>query len=446
MRFMKRTIIVQFLLLLLLIILLGQSLQAASTVANVNDKVLIQGFNWESYNKRHYLELSNKAQEIYDAGFGAIWFPPASYGYDGEGLYPHSRGYIPLGYTNFNSSYGSEAELAAAVQRFNSFGIITIADLILNHRGVSYYEPGHQGDNHYARFTDFDWGLWAFTSGNGQHGHGARDTGDDFPYAFDIDITNPTVRKDLLSMVQALKNIGFQGWRYDYVKGYRGEFVSHINSNTDPAISIGEYWTNMAYCGDSTLCNDQNSHRQEIINWMDSTWKGIPGKTAADASMAFDFTTKGILQEAIRKNEFWRLKDAQGKAPGVIGWWPSKAVTFIDNHDTGSSQGHWPFGNKDQVLLGYVYTLTHPGIPTVFWDHYFHWNLKNEIKDLIRMREKANITSDSKLEIIEAKNDLYVARINDRLLVKIGKGHWSAGPEFAPPIQGHNYTIWLKSQ
>lgn len=38
------------------------------------------------------------------------------------------------------------------------------------------------------------------------------------------------------------------------------------------------------------------------------------------------------------KGEFWRMRDSHGKPPGVIGWWPSRAVTFIDNHDTGSTQ------------------------------------------------------------------------------------------------------------
>ena len=43
----------------------------------------------------------------------------------------------------------------------------------------------------------------------------------------------------------------------------------------------------------------------------------------------------------MRKTQYWRLKDDQGKAPGLIGWWPTQAVTFTDNHDTGSSQQHW---------------------------------------------------------------------------------------------------------
>lgn len=48
----------------------------------------------------------------------------------------------------------------------------------------------------------------------------------------------------------------------------------------------------------------------------------------------------------------------------MLGYWPTKAVTFIDNHDTGSSQGHWPFP-EDKVMQGYAYILTHPGIPCV---------------------------------------------------------------------------------
>jgi alpha-amylase len=36
-------------------------------------------------------------------------------------------------------------------------------------------------------------------------------------------------------------------------------------------------------------------------------------------SAAFDFTTKGILQEAV-KGEWWRLCDLKAKPSGVLGW------------------------------------------------------------------------------------------------------------------------------
>jgi hypothetical protein len=63
--------------------------------------------------------------------------------------------------------------------------------------------------------------------------------------------------------------------------------------------------------------------------------------------------------------------------------WPGRAVTFVDNHDTGSTQNHWPFV-PDRVGAGYAYILTHPGIPCIFWDHYFTWGaeMRNTIHTL----------------------------------------------------------------
>lgn len=52
------------------------------------------------------------------------------------------------------------------------------------------------------------------------------------------------------------------------------------------------------------------------------------------------------MQEAV-KGQYWRLRDPQGKPPGVMGWWPSRAVTFLENHDTGSTQ----------VLLLVIFTV-----------------------------------------------------------------------------------------
>lgn len=71
---------------------------------------------------------------------------------------------------------------------------------------------------------------------------------------------------------------------------------------------------------------------------------------------------KGILQAAV-EGERWRMKDLKGKSPGMIGLMPGNAVTFIDNHDTGSTLKNWPFP-LDKVVQGYAYILTHPGIPS----------------------------------------------------------------------------------
>ena len=36
----------------------------------------------------------------------------------------------------------------------------------------------------------------------------------------------------------------------------------------------------------------------------------------------------------MQKDELNRLRDEEGRPPGVIGWWPSRATTFLENHDT----------------------------------------------------------------------------------------------------------------
>ena len=58
-------------------------------------------------------------------------------------------------------------------------------------------------------------------------------------------------------------------------------------------------------------------------------------KAAGTKVCAFDFPTKGILQEAVRNTQYHRLRDREGRAPGLLGWWARRAVTFVDNHDTG---------------------------------------------------------------------------------------------------------------
>ena len=40
------------------------------------------------------------------------------------------------------------------------------------------------------------------------------------------------------------------------------------------------------------------------------------------------------------RGEYWRLIDSQGRPPGLLGMWPSRAVTFVENHDTGGGGLH----------------------------------------------------------------------------------------------------------
>jgi alpha-amylase len=117
---------------------------------------------------------------------------------------------------------------------------------------------------------------------------------------------------------------------------------------------VAEIWNSLSYGPDGKPMSNQDSERKELVDWV---------QEAGGPASAFDFTTKGILQAAVQ-NELWRLRDGNGKPPGMIGWWPERAVTFVDNHDTGSTQRMWPFP-AEKVMEGYAYILTHPGTPTI---------------------------------------------------------------------------------
>jgi alpha-amylase len=231
-------------------------------------------------------------------------------------------------------------------------------------------------------------------------------------------------------------SIGYDGWRYDYVKGYGGSYVGEYNGATVPYFSVGELWTDLNL-------NDVNPHRQLIMNWINAT---------GGNSGAFDFTTKGILQQAVQYNEFWRLRDSDGKPQGAIGWWPARSVTFIDNHDTGPShpsggQNHWPFPS-DKVLQGYAYILTHPGIPCVYWVHFYDWAGHGAvIKSLIAARKEKGVTSTSAVSIQAADTTKYAAIITGNsgsLAMKIGYGSWSPGTGWTLVNSGNNWAVWKK--
>ncbi|KAK6938690.1 Alpha-amylase, C-terminal beta-sheet, partial [Dillenia turbinata] len=102
----------------------------------------------------------------------------------------------------------------------------------------------------------------------------------------------------------------------------------------------------------------------------------------------------------------------------MIGVLPGNAVTFIDNHDTGSTQNAWPFPS-DKIIQGYAYILTHPGIPSIFYDHFFDWGLKEEIVKLAGIRAGNGIAPTSKVQILASESTLYVAMIDDKLIMKI---------------------------
>ncbi|GJP46984.1 hypothetical protein CLOM_g6219 [Closterium sp. NIES-68] len=372
--------------------------------------VLLQAFNWESWRSDPpwYDGLMARAAEMAGMGFTDVWLPPPTKAVD-------KQGYLPSQLYNLDASrYGDEVHLRRLIRRLHSLGMRCMADIVINHR-CGDFQDAHGNWTIFEGGTPderLDWGPWAITAGDMPYGgDGKADTGEDYGAAPDIDHTNARVQRDLINWLLWMKReVGFDGWRFDFAKGYGAEFVGMYCRATEPVLAVGEVWTAMRYEGDGQMAWNQDAHRQALVDWVDGTG-GVCG--------AFDFTTKGILQQAVQ-GQLWRLKDGQGKPPGMIGYWPARAVTFIDNHDTGSTQNSWPFPS-DKVMQGYAYILTHPGIPCVFYDHVFTWGLKKPIVDLVAVRQRNGIRANSPIRILAAEANLYVA--------EIGAGKRGAGGE-----------------
>ncbi len=71
---------------------------------------------------------------------------------------------------------------------------------------------------------------------------------------------------------------------------------------------------------------------------------------------------------------------------------------------------------------GYAYLMTHPGIPCVFWSHFFDWGepLRRLIDRLIQVRRYAGVHARSHVDIKEAGKGLYAAVVDGRVAVKLG--------------------------
>ncbi len=406
---------------LFFVLILPFSQEVSLFAAKAGDStIMIQGFHWTSWKKAPWWgEVKARAGELAGAGINLVWLPPPS-----DSLSP--EGYMPRKLEVLDSSYGTSAQLSSALKALHGAGLRVIADVVVNHR---------VGVRDWADFAGPAWGPDSVCSDDEWgKGAGARDTGKGFHAARDIDHTKKYVRESVKGWLNSLRDAGFDGWRYDYARGFSPSYMLEYDRATGAAFSVAEIWDDFdpAYA---------DAHRQASCDWMDA----VNGEIKV-----FDFTTKGLLQQAVLSGEYWRLADGTGQPAGLLGWWPANAVTFIDNHDTGPSPSggsvqsrSWPFPSE-RVAAGYAYILTHPGIPCIYWPHFFDWGIKDGISALIKIRRAAGITAGSKVKILEAEGGLYAAVIDGAVALRLGDRPWSPGQGWQEAAVGPGYVVWTK--
>jgi alpha-amylase len=400
--------------------------------SKANYLVMLQGFHWYAdsywYNPPNgwWGVLRDKAKEIADSGFGMVWFPPVSVG-----------SYYPTEWYNLNSQWGKEEYLRQAIREMHRYGIYVIADVVLNHRN---------GKNDWADFKNPDWPTEVIVQDDEWKGDPSKPNNGKSPNydegqgewgCRDLDHRNPIVQEDTIVFMRFLKNeLGFDGWRYDMVKGYSPYWVKYYNQQSNPVFTVGEYY---------------DGNRQLVVNWID----GTDDPPRRNASSAFDFPTRFNLIQAVETERYEILND-NGKPSGLIGWWPMKSVTFVENHDTSPRDPNFiataPKEYRIQRLMAYAYILTHPGVPCVFWPHFFDWgkDYQDAIKKLISIRKKAKISSTSPVQVLVAGNELYAAKItgdNYYIVVKLGKNWgWYPGDDWTLETSGERYAVWSKKK
>ena len=407
--------------------------------------VLMQGFDWVSSkteDRGWWRRLLDMVPDIAAAGVTHLWLPPPSHSVSPEG-------YLPGHLWNLDSSaYGSMAELVALNAALNKAGIVSVCDIVINHRTAD--EKGPEGVyNVYSDEVDHagtpvHWGRHMITCNDPEyHGSGHEDSGDNYDAAPDLDHANEELRTTLKRWLRWLRaDVGFGGFRFDFVRGYAPEYTEEYVKETTSRgdFCVGENWVDLSWEG-SFLNYNQDGPRGKLVEWLAATH----GTCAL-----FDFPTKGILQRAVEHGEFYRLRDPAARPAGLLGWVPSRAVTFVDNHDTGEPQNHWPFP-ADRLALGYAYILTHPGIPCVFGPHLWDENdpvLSDVIKRLIDLRRRCCVCPDARVRILMAEDDLYVAKVGKMLTVKLGPRFEMPvellpnEPEWSLAVAGEDFAVW----
>ncbi len=463
--------------------------------------VLLQGFNWSSnFHDRYYGDSASdnlirgtyddnspsgskdwydvvtaNASEIKDT-FTYVWFPPA----EDSGS---DNGYMPRKLDVLYSFYGTPDELKTAISSISPAK--AICDIVINHRVGSsnwgtFTEPSFCED-YYAicsgdeGFTDSSSDMYGSTN------KGNADTGENYTSARDLDHINFDVQNGIVTwMTDKLKACGFVGWRYDFVKGFNGRYIGYYNAMTEAEFSVGEHWPTDGFSSESP-----EAWSDQFEAWVQATYlesNKIDGRTyTPGGSRVFDFVTKGMMNtvfgcnaSGVSNNNYDLLKNEYCGYKKM----PESVVTFVDNHDTGSTQALWYLDPED-VGTAYAFIMTHPGVPCVAWQHYFtaqesydttvsdnasqyiggntvpgtSMTYRNYIKLLIDLRKEIGISDTSAVTTwSETGSTMYLAEVtgtNGSLVVNLGATYdMSANlnsSSYTLVSSGTNFNIWKKS-
>jgi alpha-amylase len=364
---------------------------------------MMQYFHWYlPADGKHWQRLKEKAQKLADAGFTSLWLPPAykgvGGGYDvGYGVYDM----YDLGEFDQKGSvrtkYGTRQEYLDALNELKKVGIRPYADVVVNHmmggdeaeaaKAVAFprdnrlepkgdlYEiksythfsfPARQG-----KYSNFEWHWWHFDAvdhdannpddnssiyvfeGKSFDDYVSLDQGNyDYLMGCDLDFEDESVRNQLIEWGKwHLETTGVDGFRLDAVKHIAAWFFPvWLDAMTEFAghelFAVGEYW-------------DPN------IESLHAYIENTQGKVDLfDVPLHYNFHVASQMSEGY---DMRTILDGT-----LMQQQPTKAVTFVANHDSQALQALESVVEPWFKPLAYaIILLRQEGYPCVFYPDYY---------------------------------------------------------------------------
>jgi len=448
----------------------------ASPVKDNNPDVMLQAFYWahvgntsEDYTEFgdvRWAALNLEAEEI-AANFDLVWLAPSSETADYTGYLPinYSKQGQVSGNTEGHSPWGTAQELKNLIENLHQGGAKVIADIVLNHSSASHPDE-YEGPNYnwctwgtmdfgpYGQFNpDYTWickGDEMFTYKKDVYGNecGYSDNTyneedemkvsykggeewwaeSEFNCMYSRDWAHK--KKEVREMSRAFltwmrDSIGYDGFRYDFMKGIHGSHLYDYNCASAPYFSVAELFD-----------GDIDKQLGYLYDANYSTY-------------VFDFPGKfTIYDAAIREYKLQNLKNNGYTL--IYGPYKKYAVTFCDNHDSFHEEGKSLNYNANtiddrQAHQALAYLLSMPGVPCVLYP-YWH-NYKNECKAFIQARRAVGVHSESSVEDWAgsgAEGDNYYTALiqgtKGQLFLKLG---YDSNPTDAPMVAAPKGKKWV---
>ncbi len=358
--------------------------------------VLIQFFHWNySTDGILWKELKSKSKDLFNAGFTAVWLPPAYKGWGGKQDVGYGA-YDLYDYGEFDqketvrTKYGNKKEYIEAVKYARKIGLNIYADIVLNHKmGADKKEAVKSivvnPENRNITIGDYQerehWTVFDFPGRNGKysdmkwnksHFDAVKEYGTiykiknknfethvddenanyDFLMGCDLDMDSEELQEEIKKWTEwSYNTINVDGFRLDAVKHIRSfyfmNWLKNIREYTGRKLfAVGEYWS-----GNISKLRHYINETQGKISLFD-----IPlhfnFHNASKQGKTYDLRT--ILNNTLVKEN------------------PQSAVTFVDNHDTQALQSMESLVEAWFKPLAYALILLRDeGYPCVFYPDYY---------------------------------------------------------------------------